>query len=130
MNAMTSLQTPIKRKVLVIEAEKKAIKDYTINVEKKQDFQTLVGIEEISKEFNMSPSKFKNLFKEVNGDSYYSYFLKNRLAKAALMFEKGKRLKDVSNMMGYSQPIKFLIVFKKYYGTTSKKYSKGFNKVD
>jgi AraC-like DNA-binding protein len=130
MNTMTLLQTPIKRKVLVIEAEKKAIIEYTMDLEKKQDFQTPASIEEISKRFNMSPSKFKSLFKEINGDSYYSYFLKNRLAKAAEMFEKGKRLKDVSNMMGYSQSTKFLIVFKKYYGTTSKKYSKEFSKID
>ena len=79
-------------------------------------------IQQIAADCGMSMSKFKTLFKEINGDTYYNYFLKYRLTVAAAMLKEGSKVGEIADIFGYSQSIKFLVIFKKYYGITPKQY--------
>lgn len=76
-------------------------------------------IEELSQLAEMSPSKLKNLFKLHYGVPIYSYFLQMRLKTAKELLETGRfTVGQVSLKMGYSQPTKFIVAFKKKYNTT------------
>jgi AraC-like DNA-binding protein len=79
-------------------------------------------IEESAQQCGVSTSKFKSLFRKMYGETYYNFFLKHKLELAAQLLKEGHKLVDVSKLVGYSQPIKFLLVFKKYYGVNTKEF--------
>lgn len=67
-------------------------------------------------------SIFKRIFKEMYGVSFYEYFLNKKMKYAAELLLKGLSGGLVSEMIGYSQPIKFTKMFKKHFGITPKKF--------
>jgi AraC-like DNA-binding protein len=67
----------------------------------------------------MPISRFKAIFAELYVKPYYQYFLEHRLQTAKAYLEQGNfKVKDISEMMGYSQTIKFVSIFKKHFGYT------------
>ena len=64
-------------------------------------------------------TKFKTIFKKIYQEPYYQYFKTQKLIQAKNLIEKEEySVKEVSELLGYSEPIKFILVFKKRYQIT------------
>lgn len=83
-------------------------------------------IEQIATEIGWSTSKFKTRFKAYYGKPFYHVYMEQKMEIAAKLLKKGYKAVDVSEKVGYSQPIKFSKTFQKYYGITPYKYKKQF----
>ncbi|AYQ32960.1 helix-turn-helix transcriptional regulator [Runella sp. SP2] len=76
-------------------------------------------IDEVSSSFKVSPSKFKSVFKSLYQTPYHQYFMEHKMQQARELLESGQySVKQVSDLLGYTTPIKFVIVFKKYQKVT------------
>jgi len=79
-------------------------------------------MQQVAHSLGLSISIFKRVFKEMYGTSFYEYYLNKKMKYAADLLLKGLKGGLVSEMIGYSQPIKFTKMFKKHFGVTPKKY--------
>lgn len=74
-------------------------------------------IREMSRQFAMSESKLKKVFKTVFGLPPYEYYQKNRMQKARQLLVSGNfSIKDVGYTLGYSNLSNFTLAFKKEFG--------------
>lgn len=74
-------------------------------------------ISELARISAMSPTKLKNEFKSLYGLPIYEYFQKNRMLKAKSLLVPGKyTIKQVGQMVGYSNLSHFANTFKKEFG--------------
>ncbi len=86
--------------------------------------QTLF-IDNVAKEFSMTPKYFSRFFKEHAGIGFVEYITKLKLEKAVeLLFTTDKSVKEISDMVGYVTDTAFITAFKKYYGKPPKEYKK------
>ena len=75
------------------------------------------SITELSRISAMSPTKLKNDFKKLYGLPIYEYFQKNRMLKAKSLLVQGKyTIKEVGQLVGYSNLSHFAYTFKKEFG--------------
>lgn len=76
-----------------------------------------IGIEELAKQFYISPTKLKTDFKNMFGVSIYQYYLAKQMILAhQLITEKNTLVKDVAAMLCYENVSKFIIAYKKHFG--------------
>ncbi len=81
------------------------------------------SLSELSKEIGLSLKKLKEGFKQIYGDSVYSFLFDYKMEYARKMLETGKHnVNEVGLKVGYSTASHFIASFKKKYGTTPKKY--------
>lgn len=74
-------------------------------------------IKEMSRQFAMSESKLKKVFKTVFGLPPYEYYQKHRMQKARqLLITGNSSIKDVGYTLGYSNLSNFTLAFKKEFG--------------
>lgn len=122
---------------LLIELEKREEKRlYALN---SQDIQTVYKVKEqilmhletppvineLAVYANMSPSKLKRLFKQVFGDSIFSYYQQFRMKEAArLLKEEQLSVSEVGYQMGFSNLSHFSRVFNEHIGMKPKQYTK------
>jgi AraC-like DNA-binding protein len=72
----------------------------------------------------MSASKLKRLFKQIFGDSIYSYYQIYRMKEAAyLIKQEGLSISDVGYRLGFSNLSHFSRLFETHIGSKPKKYS-------
>lgn len=76
------------------------------------------GIGPLSSMAGMSPSKYKQLFKKIFGDSPNSFFLNEKLLLAQHLLENGKfkTVSEVAYELGYSKPGYFSAGYRKKFG--------------
>ncbi len=80
-------------------------------------------LQELSEEINLPLNKLKEGFKQVYGDSVFSFLLDYKLEVARQMLAGGSyNVNEVGDAIGYSTASHFIAAFKKKYGTTPKKY--------
>ncbi len=78
---------------------------------------------ELSEEIGLSLKKLKEGFKQIYGDSVYSFLFDHKMEFARKMLETGQHnVNEVGLRVGYSTASHFISAFKKKYGTTPKKY--------
>ncbi len=78
---------------------------------------------ELSDEIGLSLKKLKEGFKQVYGDSVFSFLFDYKMEYARKMLETGQHnVNEVGLKVGYSTASHFIAAFKKKYGTTPKKY--------
>ncbi|MCM4167969.1 AraC family transcriptional regulator [Arenibacter sp. H213] len=78
---------------------------------------------ELSEEIGLSLKKLKDGFKQIYGDSVFSFLFDYKMEYARKMLETGKyNVNEVGLKVGYSTASHFISAFKKRYGTTPKKY--------
>jgi AraC-like DNA-binding protein len=77
---------------------------------------------EIAKEFKISLAVLKSSFKEVYGKPFYQLYMERKMEYAKTLLLEGMSATKVSELIGYSQPIKFNKMFQKHFGITPKKY--------
>ena len=80
-------------------------------------------LQDLADEVGLSLKKLKEGFKEIYGDTVYSYILSYKLEHARRLLERGNiNVNEVGLSVGYSTASHFIAAFKKKYGTTPKKY--------
>ena len=78
---------------------------------------------ELSKEIGLSLKRLKEGFKQIYGDSVYSFLFDYKMEYARRLLEAGQyNVNEIGLKIGYSTSSHFIAAFKKKYGTTPKKY--------
>lgn len=81
------------------------------------------SLQELSDEIGLSLKKLKEGFKQIYGDSVYSFLFDYKMEVARKLLEHGNyNVNEVGLKVGYSTSSHFIAAFKKKYGTTPKKY--------
>jgi len=82
-------------------------------------------IKDLASQIGMSESKFKRLFKQIFGDSFFSYYQKFRMKEAArLLKENEMSVSQVGFSLGFSNLSHFAKVFEQHTGTKPKSFQK------
>ena len=83
---------------------------------------------ELSEEIGLNIKKLKEGFKQIYGDSVYSFLLDYKMEIARKLLESGAHnVNEVGMKVGYSASSHFISAFKKKFGTTPKKYIQSLN---
>lgn len=81
-------------------------------------------INELSSRAGMSPTKLKRLFKQVFGNSIFSYYQEFRMKEAAfLLREKKYTVSEVGYKLGFTNLSHFSKIFQEHTGMKPKQYS-------
>lgn len=82
---------------------------------------------DLSDEIGLSLKKLKEGFKQIYGDSVYSFLFDYKMDYARKMLESGvHNVNEVGLKVGYSTSSHFIAAFRKKFGTTPKKYLTSF----
>lgn len=82
-------------------------------------------IKDLASQIGMSESKFKRLFKQIFGDSFFSYYQKFRMKEAArLLKENEMSVSQVGFNLGFSNLSHFAKVFEEHIGMKPKSFQK------
>lgn len=86
------------------------------------------SLQELADEIQLSLKKLKEGFKEIYGDSVFSFLVDYKMEVARKLLESGDHnVNEVGLRVGYSTSSHFIAAFKKKYGTTPKKYIMSLN---
>jgi len=86
------------------------------------------GLQELADEVGLNLKKLKVGFKQIYGDSVYSYLFDYKMEYARRLLDSGSHnVNEVGLKIGYSTASHFIAAFKKKYGTTPKKYLMNLN---
>mgnify|MGYP001813611299 CR=1 FL=1 len=81
------------------------------------------SLQELADEIDLSLKKLKEGFKQIYGDSVFSFLFDYKMEVARKLLESGTHnVNEVGLKVGYSTSSHFIAAFKKKYGTTPKKY--------
>jgi len=82
-------------------------------------------IKELALAASMSPTKLKNLFKQIFGNSIFSYYQEFRMKEASRLLKEGAlSVSEVGYKLGFSNLSHFSKVFFSHIGIKPKQYSK------
>ncbi|MBU3820725.1 AraC family transcriptional regulator [Flavobacteriaceae bacterium XHP0103] len=85
-------------------------------------------LQELSDEVGLNLKKLKEGFKQIYGDSVFSFLFDYKMEVARKLLESGENnVNEVGLKVGYSTASHFIAAFKKKYGTTPKKYILSLN---
>lgn len=73
----------------------------------------------------LNPDYLCKLFKQKTGENLISYILKYKILLAKGYLMEGKRISEISEILGFSSEGHFITTFKKYAGQTPGAYLKG-----
>ncbi len=86
------------------------------------------SLQELSEEIGLNLKKLKEGFKQIYGDSVYSFLFDYKMEVARKLLETGEHnVNEVGLKVGYSTSSHFIAAFKKKYSTTPKKYIQSSN---
>ena len=86
------------------------------------------SLQELADEIGLSLKKLKEGFKQIYGDSVYSFLFDYKMEYARKLLESGEyNVNEVGLKVGYSTASHFIAGFKKKFGTTPKKYTLSVN---
>jgi len=98
---------------------------YKVKEQMLRRFETPPVINELAARANMSPSKLKRLFKQIFGNSIFSYYQEFRMQEAArLLREEKLSVSDVGYKLGFTNLSHFSRVFEEHIGMKPKQYSR------
>lgn len=81
------------------------------------------SLQELSQEIGLNLKKLKEGFKQIYGDSVYSFLFDYKMEYARKLLDSGEyNVNEVGLKVGYSTSSHFIAAFKKKFGTTPKKY--------
>jgi AraC-like DNA-binding protein len=98
---------------------------YKVKEQMLEHLETPTVINELAVYANMSPSKLKRLFKQIFGNSIFSYYQEFRMKEAARLLKEEKlTVSDVGYKLGFINLSHFSRVFKEHIGIKPKQYSR------
>ncbi len=81
------------------------------------------SLKELANEIGLNIKKLKEGFKQIYGDTVFSFLLDYKMEYARRLLESNKHnVNEVGVTVGYSTASHFIAAFKKKFGTTPKKY--------
>lgn len=81
------------------------------------------SLQELADEIGLSLKKLKEGFKQIYGDSVYSFLFEYKMEYARKLLDTGEyNVNEVGLKLGYSTASHFIAAFRKKFGTTPKKY--------
>lgn len=81
------------------------------------------SLKELSQEIGLGLKKLKEGFRQIYGDSVYSFLFDYKMEVARKLLDTGEyNVNEVGHRVGYSTSSHFIAAFKKKFGTTPKKY--------
>ena len=85
-------------------------------------------MDDLFERFQISLTGMKTCFKEIYGDSMYSYLRRYRMNVAATMLRQDskKGIAEIAGAVGYESPSKFATAFRQVIGQTPMEYRKSF----
>jgi len=87
------------------------------------------SLQELANEVGLTLKKLKEGFKQIYGDSVYSFLFDHKMEFARKLLETNQHnVNEVGHKIGYSTSSHFIAAFKKKYGTTPKKYITSLHK--
>ncbi|SNR15400.1 helix-turn-helix transcriptional regulator [Tenacibaculum jejuense] len=85
-------------------------------------------LQELSNEIGLNLKKLKEGFKQVYGDTVYSFLFDYKMEHARKLLESNRyNVNEVGLQVGYSTASHFIAAFKKKFGTTPKQYVLSLN---
>jgi len=98
----------------------KTIKEYlTTNLSKR------ITLEQLSVQFNIPLTTMKLVFKEIYGDSIYSFIRRYKMHEAVeLIKNTSKEINEIAGVLGYDNASKFSEAFKNIMGVNPREYRK------
>lgn len=85
-------------------------------------------LQELANEIGLNLKKLKEGFKQIYGDTVYSFLFDYKMEHARKLLESNKfNVNEVGIQIGYSTASHFIAAFKKKFGTTPKKYVMSLN---
>ena len=98
---------------------------YKVKEQMLEHLETPPVIKELAVCANISPSKLKRLFKQIFGNSIFSYYQEFRMKEAARLLKEEKlSVSDVGYQLGFTNLSHFSRVFKEHIGMKPKQYSR------
>ncbi len=98
---------------------------YKVKEQMLEHLETPPVIKELAISASMSPSKLKRLFKQIFGNSIFSYYQEFRLKESARLLKEEKlSVSDVGFQLGFTNLSHFSRVFKEHIGMKPKQYSR------
>lgn len=86
------------------------------------------SLQELANEIGLNIKKLKEGFKQIYGDTVFSFLLDYKMEHARRLLESNKyNVNEVGTQVGYSTASHFIAAFKKKFGTTPKKYVMSLN---
>jgi AraC-like DNA-binding protein len=86
------------------------------------------SLQELANEIGLNIKKLKEGFKQIYGDTVFSFLLDYKMEHARKLLESNQfNVNEVGTQIGYSTASHFIAAFKKKFGTTPKKYVMGLN---
>ncbi|SFB04116.1 two-component system, response regulator YesN [Cohnella sp. OV330] len=80
-------------------------------------------VETIAQQVFINPSYLRSLFKKVHGMTVTDYLTQKRMQQARALIQEGTRkLSDIAESVGYSDPAYFSRAFKKFFGKSPKEF--------
>ena len=81
------------------------------------------SLQELANEIGLTLKKLKDGFKQIYGDTVYSFLFDYKMEHARKLLETNQHnVNEVGLKVGYSTSSHFIAAFKKKFGTTPKKY--------
>jgi len=85
------------------------------------------SLQELANEIGLNIKKLKEGFKQIYGDTVYSFLFDYKMEHARRLLESNQyNVNEVGLKVGYSTSSHFIAAFKKKFGTTPKKYIMSF----
>lgn len=86
------------------------------------------SLQELASEIGLSLKKLKEGFKQIYGDTVYSFLFDYKMEHARKLLETNQyNVNEVGTQVGYSTASHFIAAFKKKFGTTPKKYTQSIS---
>jgi len=87
------------------------------------------SLQQLALEIGLNLKKLKEGFKQIYGDTVYSFLFDYKMEHARKLLESNQfNVNEVGSQVGYSTASHFIAAFKKKFGTTPKKYVMSLNK--
>ncbi|MFQ3297478.1 MAG: AraC family transcriptional activator of pyochelin receptor [Polaribacter sp.] len=87
------------------------------------------SLQELAAEIGLNLKKLKEGFKQIYGDTVYSFLFDYKMEHARKLLESNQyNVNEVGSQVGYSTASHFIAAFKKKFGTTPKKYVMSLSK--
>ena len=87
-----------------------------------EDYLSIRSLCDIKEEYNYSRSYLSRSFKQLNGVTMKDYLTDKKMTHAKELLERGRSVKDISAILGYSTPYNFTRAFKDKLGISPKEY--------
>jgi AraC-like DNA-binding protein len=86
------------------------------------------SLQELANEIGLNIKKLKEGFKQIYGDTVFSFLFDYKMEHARRLLESNQfNVNEVGTQVGYSTASHFIAAFKKKFGTTPKKYVMSLN---